>query len=73
MYEKRGAAGRARGAAKAEYDLSDPELPSLMEPDLWEQLQEDVELLQVRGGGGRNQDVVLDVIKTYMISRRGYI
>ncbi|KAG2490076.1 hypothetical protein HYH03_011541 [Edaphochlamys debaryana] len=49
MYEKSGAAGRAKGARRSEYALTDPELPSLMEPDLWEQLQEDVELLEVLG------------------------
>ncbi len=50
LYEKRGQAGRAKGATKSEYDLSDPELRSLIEPDLWEQLQEDVELLEVGEG-----------------------
>eukprot|EP00198_Chlamydomonas_reinhardtii_P012781 XP_001702118.1 peptide-chain release factor [Chlamydomonas reinhardtii] len=47
LYEKRGQAGRAKGASKSEYELSDPELRQLIEPDLWEQLQEDVELLEV--------------------------
>ncbi|PNW87891.1 hypothetical protein CHLRE_01g006150v5 [Chlamydomonas reinhardtii] len=46
LYEKRGQAGRAKGASKSEYELSDPELRQLIEPDLWEQLQEDVELLE---------------------------
>ena len=53
LYAKRGVTGRNKGASKQEYDLSDPELPSLIEPDLWLQLQEDVELLEVGGQMGR--------------------
>ncbi|KXZ46475.1 hypothetical protein GPECTOR_43g911 [Gonium pectorale] len=49
LYEKRGQAGRSKGATKTEYDLSDPDLPGLIETDLWEQLQEDAELLEVLG------------------------
>ncbi|GFR44773.1 hypothetical protein Agub_g6105 [Astrephomene gubernaculifera] len=50
LYEKRGQAGRSRGASvKAAYDLDDPELPGLVEGDLWEQLREEVELLEVLG------------------------
>lgn len=49
LYEKRGLKGRSKGATKAEYDMDDPELPQLIEADLWEQLQEDVELLEVLG------------------------
>ncbi|GLI60750.1 hypothetical protein VaNZ11_002980 [Volvox africanus] len=49
LYEKRGQAGRSKGATKAEYDLDDPDLKDLIETDLWEQLQEDVELLEVLG------------------------
>jgi peptide chain release factor 3 len=40
--------GRGKGAARSEYDLTDPSLEGLIEPDLWEQLQEEVELLEVR-------------------------
>lgn len=40
--------GRGKGATSTEYDLSDPSLQELIEPDLWEQLQEEVELLEVR-------------------------
>ncbi len=39
LYEKRGLKGRSKGATKAEYDMDDPELPQLIEADLWEQLQ----------------------------------
>ncbi|GIL80976.1 hypothetical protein Vretimale_9288 [Volvox reticuliferus] len=49
LYEKRGQAGRSKGATKTEYDLDDPDLKDLVEADLWEQLQEDVELLEVLG------------------------
>lgn len=41
--------GRGKGASASEYDLSDPQLQQLIEGDLWEQLQEEVELLEVRG------------------------
>lgn len=39
---------RGKAASKAAYSLDDPELPGLLDADLWEQLQEDVELLEVR-------------------------
>jgi peptide subunit release factor RF-3 len=39
--------GRGKGASSTEYELSDPQLQGLIEPDLWEQLQEEVELLEV--------------------------
>jgi hypothetical protein len=50
--------GRGKGASSSAYDLSDPQLQSLIEADLWEQLQEEVELLEVRsaGGGGEGGD-----------------
>jgi peptide chain release factor 3 len=38
---------KGRGALSSEYALSDPTLQALVEPDLWEQLQEEVELLEV--------------------------
>lgn len=44
LYERK---GKARGRAGREYDLTDPELTALIEPDLMEQLQEDIELLEV--------------------------
>ena len=51
LYERAGAARARKGAgSKREYPLDDPELRALIEPDLWEQLQEDVELLQARAG-----------------------
>jgi hypothetical protein len=42
--------GRGKGATASAYDLSDPQLQGLIEPDLWEQLQEEVELLEVGWG-----------------------
>lgn len=51
LFEKRGREGRAKGATQSEYDLEDPALEGLIEADLLEQLREEVELLQVRGGG----------------------
>lgn len=47
LYTKK---GRGKGADRTEYDYNDPELPKLIEAELWEQLQEDVELLEVCGG-----------------------
>jgi len=49
LYERKGSSGRSKGATKKEYDLQDPELKELIEPDLLEQLHEDVELLEVLG------------------------
>ncbi|KIZ00365.1 peptide chain release factor 3 [Monoraphidium neglectum] len=40
---------RGRAATKETYDISDPELAGLVEGDLYEQLLEDVELLEVLG------------------------
>jgi hypothetical protein len=37
-----------QAAAQHEYDLSDPALGAIIEPDLMEQLHEDLELLEVR-------------------------
>lgn len=48
LFEKRGREGRAKGATQTEYDLDDPALKGLIEADLYEQLMEEVELLQVR-------------------------
>ncbi|GBF94326.1 peptide chain release factor [Raphidocelis subcapitata] len=39
---------RGKAATKEAYDLGDPELEGLIEPDLLEQLREDVELLELR-------------------------
>jgi hypothetical protein len=42
--------GRGKGASASEFELSDPQLSTLIEPDLLEQLHEEVELLEVRAG-----------------------
>jgi hypothetical protein len=42
--------GRGKGATASAYSLTDPQLQGLIEPDLWEQLQEEVELLEVGRG-----------------------
>lgn len=42
--------GRGKGASASEYELSDPQLSDLIDPDLLEQLHEEVELLEVRAG-----------------------
>jgi len=38
---------RGKAGSKAAYDLADPALKELIDPDLYEQLQEEVELLEV--------------------------
>mmetsp|Transcript_23531 Transcript_23531/g.61232 ORF Transcript_23531/g.61232 Transcript_23531/m.61232 type:complete len:647 (-) Transcript_23531:564-2504(-) len=45
-YERR---GKGQAAVQKEYELSDPALQSIIEPDLLEQLHEDLELLEVLG------------------------
>lgn len=50
---QRSNAGNRKGATKKEYSIDDPELKTLIEPDLWDQLLEDVELLEVRARGFR--------------------
>lgn len=57
LYEKRGLKGRSKGATKAEYDMDDPELPQLIEADLWEQLQVGAAGCEQRGcGAGSRQN-----------------
>lgn len=40
---------RGKAATKEAYNIGDAELSNLIEPDLYEQLMEDVELLDVSG------------------------
>lgn len=50
MYQ-RSRQGNRKGATKQEYAVTDPELKELIEPDLFDQLFEDIELLEVRERG----------------------
>eukprot|EP00879_Flechtneria_rotunda_P013063 GHRR01013643.1.p1 GENE.GHRR01013643.1~~GHRR01013643.1.p1 ORF type:complete len:602 (+),score=167.68 GHRR01013643.1:1048-2853(+) len=50
--------GRGKGATGIQYDLDDPALQDLIEADLYEQLQEEVELLQVLGEEPSREDIM---------------
>ncbi len=55
LYSK-AARGHGARAGVERLSLNDPALAELLEPDLFEQLQEDVELLEVCEGSGRERE-----------------
>eukprot|EP00775_Hariotina_reticulata_P002359 gene2359-2665_t len=50
---------KGKAGSKTEYNLADPALQELLEPDLYEQLQEEVELLEVLGETPSSEDIML--------------